>query len=105
MTNHSDVYICFHKQQAINMCCNNSIQAYTEGSRQRLHPSENLVNIEAVSSCVNSLRSSIAKSCKEEYDTLKSCMTENKESLVKCQGVKKLFDVCVVKNKLGELSH
>jgi len=34
---------------------------------------------------------------------MKDCLTGNKKSWVKCQEIKKSLDLCLVKNKLGEL--
>mmetsp|Transcript_15267 Transcript_15267/g.22370 ORF Transcript_15267/g.22370 Transcript_15267/m.22370 type:complete len:108 (-) Transcript_15267:292-615(-) len=88
----------------INICCNETVRAYTEASRQKTHPAQKKGKIDKVTDCVDAVRAGAEAHCSEEYDALKNCLLDNKRSWVKCQDVKRVFDLCLVKNKLGELA-
>ena len=91
--------------QGINVCCNTALQSYTAGSRDKLHPSKNKSNIDNLSSCVSSVTETANVACGEEYSLMKECLTTNKRAWVKCQDLKKGLDLCLVKNKAGELGN
>jgi hypothetical protein len=92
-------------QQGINVCCNSAIQSYTTASAERLHPSEKLPQIESLQSCVNAVTTVASNSCTEEFDAMKACLTSNKRQWVVCEALKKGLDLCLVKNKAGELAN
>uniref|UniRef100_A0A7S3QIS4 IMS import disulfide relay-system CHCH-CHCH-like Cx9C domain-containing protein n=1 Tax=Chaetoceros debilis TaxID=122233 RepID=A0A7S3QIS4_9STRA len=88
----------------VNVCCNDAIKAYNEGKRDKLHPKDNKTNIDKLESCVAAVSSGAESHCTEQYGALKSCLTDNKNSWVNCMDIRRNLDLCLVKNKLGELS-
>ncbi len=94
----------FQTKQGINVCCNTALKKYTAATRDRIHPVENQTNIENLSACVSSVTQAAGSSCGEEYTAMKDCLSRNKKEWVKCQDIKKGLDLCLVKNKVGELA-
>jgi hypothetical protein len=91
--------------QGINVCCNSALKTYTAATREKVHPSENQSNIEALNTCVSSVSQTASQSCGEEYSAMKDCLSGNKREWVKCQDLKKGLDICLVKSKAGELAN
>jgi len=92
-------------QQGINVCCNSAIQSYTTASAAKLHPSAKELQIESLQSCVSAVTVVASNNCTEEFDAMKACLTSNKRQWVKCEALKKGLDLCLVKNKAGELAN
>lgn len=91
--------------QGINVCCNSALKTYTAATRERVHPADNKSNIDNLNSCVSSVSQAASQSCGEEYTAMKDCLSGNKKEWVKCQDLKKGLDLCLVKNRTGELAN
>lgn len=86
------------------MCCNDAIKSYTELGRQRVNPIERKPAIDKLSECVTAVHTGAETLCTAEYDAMKNCLLDNKTAWVKCTDLRKNLDLCLVKNRLGELS-
>jgi hypothetical protein len=93
------------KIQGINVCCNSAIETFTTASAAKLHPTAKLPQIESLQSCVNAVSTVASNSCTEQFDATKECLTTNKRQWAKCEELKKGLDLCLVKNKAGELAN
>ena len=61
--------------------------------------------IDSLQSCVTSVAKTANSACSGEYDLMKSCLESNKRSWAQCQELKRGLDLCLVKNKAGELAN
>ncbi|KAK1744785.1 hypothetical protein QTG54_004076 [Skeletonema marinoi] len=58
---------------------------------------------DAVESCSANVYNGIKASCVEQFDAVKSCLSDNPDVWAKCASMRRELEVCSVKNNLGEL--
>ena len=54
-------------------------------------------------SCSANVYNGIKASCVEQFDAVKSCLSDNPKEWAKCASLRRELEVCSVKNSLGEL--
>ncbi|KAL7523093.1 hypothetical protein ACHAWF_000366 [Thalassiosira exigua] len=86
-----------------NLCCAQAYGRFTELKRIKLHPGHMTKERDAVESCSADVYKGVQSSCLEQFEAVKSCLSENPSEWAKCAAARRELEVCSVKNSLGEL--
>mmetsp|Transcript_2100 Transcript_2100/g.4529 ORF Transcript_2100/g.4529 Transcript_2100/m.4529 type:complete len:134 (-) Transcript_2100:232-633(-) len=88
---------------AFNLCCAEAYSRFTELKRVKIHPGNMTTERDAVESCSANVFNGIQSSCLEQFEAVKSCISDNSDEWAKCAAVRRELEVCSVTNKFGEL--
>uniref|UniRef100_A0A6U0R8M6 Uncharacterized protein n=1 Tax=Eucampia antarctica TaxID=49252 RepID=A0A6U0R8M6_9STRA len=86
------------------ICCNDSYKKYIEGKRQKLNLTQLTKVRDELEACVLQTFTGVNEKCDEISRDVLECLSSNQKSWEKCSHLRAQLEVCVVKNKLGELS-
>ncbi|KAL7542007.1 hypothetical protein ACHAXR_011919, partial [Thalassiosira sp. AJA248-18] len=89
--------------EAFNLCCSEAYARFTELKRVKIHPGNMTKERDAVESCSANVYSGIQSSCLDQFEAVKSCLSDNPNVWAKCAAARRELEVCSVKNSLGEL--
>ncbi|EJK48235.1 hypothetical protein THAOC_32986 [Thalassiosira oceanica] len=88
---------------AFNLCCAEAYTRFIELKRQKVHPGNMTKERDAVESCSANVYNGIQSSCLEQFEAVKSCLSDNPKSWANCAAMRRDLEVCSVKSNLGEL--
>ena len=86
-----------------SICCNESLNDYIRGKRNKTHPADLQPAGEKLEACTVATTLGVQKKCSKEYEAMKDCLSSNPSTWAKCKEIREALEKCAVKNKLGDI--